>query len=56
MRRLPSYDKKEDELSELVEIKTGISDGSNVEITEGLEEGQTYYYRYADSLSYTFKR
>ncbi|MDO4978376.1 MAG: HlyD family efflux transporter periplasmic adaptor subunit, partial [Eubacteriales bacterium] len=31
-------------LSGKVEVKTGLSDGSNVEITEGLEEGTTIYY------------
>lgn len=51
-----SYDEAADELGGLTEVQTGIADGENVEITGGLETGQTYYYRYADSMSYEFKR
>lgn len=36
-------------LSGEVEIETGISDGTKVEITSGLEEGQTVYYQAAVS-------
>jgi multidrug efflux pump subunit AcrA (membrane-fusion protein) len=32
---------KDDGTTEKVTVQTGLSDGSNVEITEGLEEGQT---------------
>ena len=33
-----------------VEVTTGVSDGENVEILSGLEEGQTFYYRYYDTV------
>jgi hypothetical protein len=33
-----------------VEVKTGLSDGENVEILSGLEEGQTFYYSYYDTV------
>lgn len=36
-------------LSGEVEVETGISDGTNVEITSGLTEGQTVYYHMAAS-------
>lgn len=36
-------------LSGEVEVETGISDGTKVEITSGLEEGQTVYYQMAVS-------
>ena len=48
------YDEKKDEMTDPVEVSTGLSDGTNVEILEGLEEGQQIYYKYADSISYTF--
>lgn len=48
------YDEKKDELTDPVEVTTGASDGENVEITEGLEQGQSYYYRYADTIRYSF--
>ena len=48
------YDEKNDTLTDPVEVTTGLSDGVNVEILEGLEEGQQIYYRYADTISYTF--
>ena len=37
-----------------VEIRTGISDGKTVEVLEGLENGQTYYYAYYDTLEVSF--
>ena len=33
-----------------VTVKTGLSDGETVEILEGLESGQKYYYSYYDTL------
>ena len=49
-----AYDSKTGELSGLVEVETGISDGENVQILSGLDEGTTFYYRYADALEYRF--
>ncbi|MBE7070311.1 MAG: HlyD family efflux transporter periplasmic adaptor subunit, partial [Ruminococcaceae bacterium] len=51
-----SYDKEKDELSGEVEIKTGMSDGKNVEILSGLSEGDKIWYKYADGLVYKFVR
>ena len=48
------YDEKTDTLSGLTEIQTGISDGSLVELRSGLEENTTFYYRYADTIEYSF--
>ena len=48
------YDEKKDELGGMTEVVTGLSDGQNVQIIEGLEAGQEYYYRYADTISYSF--
>ena len=33
-------------------VQTGVSDGTDVEIISGLALGDTYYYRYADAISY----
>lgn len=49
-----TYDKKKDELGGMAEVTTGVSDGENVQIVAGLEEGQQIYYRYAGTISYTF--
>lgn len=49
-----AYDEQKDELGGLTEVKTGASDGMTVEITEGLEKGQTCYYRYAEAVTYIF--
>jgi len=38
------FDEKNNELSGKTAVKTGISDGTDVEITEGLSEGQNVYY------------
>ena len=48
------YDEAKDELRDLTEVETGIADGTAVEVTSGLAEGQAYYYRYADTVSYAF--
>ncbi|MCD8342404.1 MAG: HlyD family efflux transporter periplasmic adaptor subunit, partial [Clostridiales bacterium] len=49
-----SYDEKSETLGDLVEVETGVSDGTSVEICSGLSAGDSFYYSYADSLSYTF--
>ncbi len=49
-----TYDEKKDELGGLVAVETGVSDGDLVEITSGLESGDTVYYRYAETVTYTF--
>ena len=49
-----AYDEKTDTLSGLTEIQTGISDGSLVELRSGLEENTTFYYRWADTIEYSF--
>ena len=48
------YDEKTDTLTNPVEIRTGLSDGSLVELLSGLPEGSRFYYRYADSIEYSF--
>ena len=45
-----AYDAKTEELSGPVVVETGVSDGENVQILSGVEEGQTYYYAYYDTL------
>ena len=47
------YTKKDDEgnLSGETEVETGLSDGSTVEITDGLEEGITVYYLRSENSS-----
>ena len=42
-------DMEKRELSDPVEIVTGVSDGVTVEVLEGLEEGQTVYYTYYEA-------
>jgi multidrug efflux pump subunit AcrA (membrane-fusion protein) len=51
-----AYDKETDTLSGEVEVKTGISDGKNVEIVSGLNEGDKIWYKYAEGLVYRFVR
>ena len=50
------YNEKTDALTDPVEIQTGLSDGSLVELLSGLPEGSSFYYRYADSIEYSFVR
>ncbi len=45
-------DEKTQELISPVDVTTGASDGTNIEILSGLSEGDTVYYVYADSLTY----
>ncbi len=47
-----AYSEETDELLSPVEVQTGVSDGTDVEIVSGLSLGDTFYYRYADSISY----
>lgn len=50
------YNEKTNTLTDPVEIQTGLSDGSLVELLSGLSEGSSFYYRYADSIEYSFVR
>ena len=45
------YDESTGELSGMVEVTTGLSNSSYVEITDGLEEGDTVYYASSSSDS-----
>ena len=49
-----AYDEETQTLLNPVTVKTGCSDGENVQILEGLENGQTYYYAYYDTLEISF--
>lgn len=48
------YDKGSGEATAPAAITTGLSDGENVEVLSGLSEGDTVYYRYTDTLEYSF--
>lgn len=48
-----SYEEDTETLGGLVEVTTGVSDGENVEILSGLEEGSEFYYSYLDVVNYT---
>lgn len=50
-----SYDEHEDALGGAVYVTTGLSDGEYTEILSGLDEGDVFFYRYADSIKYGFK-
>ena len=50
------YDAKSDTLTGPVYITTGISDGESVEVTSGLDAGDSYCYRSAEKLQYSFIR
>ena len=50
------YDKRSDELTDPVYITTGLSDGTYAEILSGISVGDVYYYRYADTIKYSFTR
>ncbi len=47
-------DEKTGEPIDPVDVTTGASDGSSIEILSGLEAGSTVYYSYADSIVYSF--
>ncbi len=48
------YDKSSDEATDPIEITTGLSDGEKCRSPLRLSEGDTVYYRYADTLEYSF--
>ncbi|MCD8119974.1 MAG: HlyD family efflux transporter periplasmic adaptor subunit [Lachnospiraceae bacterium] len=48
-----TYDEETDTLGGLTEVETGVSDGTNVEITSGLSEGDAYYYVYTENITYS---
>ena len=50
------YNAKSDALTGPVYITIGISDGENVEVTSGLDAGDSYCYRSAEELKYSFIR
>ena len=45
-----SYDAKSGALGGVKPVETGVSDGENVAILSGLEEGETVYYNYTDEI------
>lgn len=51
-----SYDAETDTLCAETEIETGLSDGEMVEVISGLSEGDTYFYRYAETIEYSFQQ
>lgn len=46
-----SYDEETGEFVDMVEVTIGLSNGSYMEITEGLNEGDTVYYQESESTS-----
>lgn len=44
------YDASSDELTDALDVETGVSNGSEVEILDGLEAGQTVYYKPPDAM------
>ena len=44
------YDSKTETLINPLPVETGLSDGDQVQSTSGLQEGNTVWYRYYDSL------
>ncbi len=49
-----TYDEETGELGGMVEVTTGLNNGSYVEITEGLDEGDTVYYFEKEDNSFGF--
>ncbi len=49
-----SYDEETGELGGMVEVTTGLNNGSYVEITDGLDEGDTVYYFENEDQSFGF--
>lgn len=45
-----AWDSREETLTDPVPVETGLSDGLQVEITSGLQEGDTVWYSYYDTL------
>ena len=48
------YDEENECLTGPVEVTTGVSDGENVQILEGLADGDGYYYAYYDTLEISY--
>lgn len=48
-----SYDEKTETFGDMIEVTTGVSDGENVEILSGLEEGSEYWYSCLDVVNYS---
>ena len=48
------YDEENECLTSPVEVTTGVSDGENVQILDGLAEGDSYYYAYYDTLEISY--
>ena len=48
------YDEEQEMLLDPVTVQVGCSDGETVEILDGLENGQIYYYAYYDTLEISF--
>ena len=48
------YDAENECLTSPVEVTTGVSDGENVQILEGLTDGDSYYYAYYDTLEISY--
>lgn len=46
-----SYDESTGEFGDMVEVTIGLSNGTYIEITDGLEEGDTVYYQESESSS-----
>ncbi len=49
-----ALDEKTGQPTQTVDVTTGSSDGTNIEILSGLTSGDTVYYEYADSIVYRF--
>ncbi len=49
-----ALDEKTGQPTKAVDVTTGSSDGTNIEILSGLTSGDTVYYSYADSIVYRF--
>lgn len=48
-----AYDEKSDTFTGRTEVTTGLSDGQQVQILSGLAEGDSYCYRYLDTVNYS---
>lgn len=48
------YDEKSETLTQPVEVRLGASDGENAQLLAGLNQGDTYYYAYYDTLEISY--
>ena len=48
------YDEENECLTGPVEVTTGVSDGESVQILAGLNDGESYYYAYYDTLEISY--